>query len=43
MKLTKTERKILVYNKMKLKGLSHDEAYKEVESEIKHLKEMKKK
>lgn len=40
MKLNKTERKILVYNKMKQKGLSYEQACKEVEFELNHLKEL---
>ena len=32
--LTKQEQKILVYTKMKIKGLSYDEAWKEVKKDI---------
>ena len=34
---TRTEMKILVYNKMKMRGLSHDLACKELEQEIKEI------
>lgn len=37
--LTRTERKILVYNKMK-RGLSYEEAYNEVEGELSRLDKM---
>ena len=40
MRLNKTERKILVYNKMKQKGLSYEQACKEVEFELNHLKDL---
>lgn len=40
MKLNKTEMKILVYNKMKQKGLSYEQAKKEVELEVNHLKDL---
>jgi hypothetical protein len=40
MKLNKTERKILVYNKMKQKGLSYEQACKEVQQETEHLKDL---
>lgn len=36
---TRTELKILVYNKMKIKGISHDEAVKEVKEEVQYMKE----
>lgn len=40
MKLNKTERKILVYNKMKQKGLTYEQACKELQKEIEHLKDL---
>ena len=39
--LTRTERKILVYNKCK-EGLTYEEAYKEVEKELAYLDKMSK-
>jgi hypothetical protein len=42
MRLNRTERKILVYNKVKA-GLTYEQACKEVEQEIIHLKELTKK
>jgi hypothetical protein len=42
MRLNKVERKILVYNKVKA-GLTYEQACKEVEREIIHLKELTKK
>lgn len=43
MKLTRTEKKILVYNKMKQKGLSYDEACKELTQELDYLETKPKK
>ena len=40
MKLNKTEMKILIYNKMKQRGLSYEQACKEVSKEIEHLKDL---
>jgi hypothetical protein len=42
MRLNKTERKILVYNKVK-QGLSYEQACEEVSQELAHLKELTKK
>jgi hypothetical protein len=40
MKFNRTERKILVYNKMKQKGLTYEQACKELQKEIEHLKDL---
>ena len=40
-RFSKTELKILVYNKMKLKGMSYAEAYKEISTELETLKKNK--
>ena len=40
---SKQELKILVYNKMKHKGMTYDDAYREVNEEIRSVKSNKKK
>lgn len=40
MRLNKTEMKILIYNKMKQKGLSYEQARAEVQKETEHLKDL---
>lgn len=40
MRLNKTELKILIFNKMRKKGLSYEQARKEVGEEIAHLKDL---
>lgn len=40
--LKRVERKILVYNKMKNKGLSYEQACNELEQELKYLNEQQK-